>query len=178
MKKSILLVMSVMLVTLTGCDFLRRVAGRPTSEDIQEKRVIILKAEEEALQERLDSIRRENERRVADSLMVADSLAAVDSLASWGIVTNGPGRLGGLSDMELSSRYYIIAGAFREGANAKKIFDAAYERGCSPVLIGCRNGMVAVGICPADRIAVVRDSLMSLKGESFLPKDAWILKNE
>ncbi len=172
MKKSFLLVMSLMLVTFTGCDFLRALAGRPTSGDIEEKRVAIIKAEEEALQVRLDSI------RLAEEKVVKDSLAVLDSLKAMGVTVSGAGRLGGLSGTELESGYYIIVGAFREIRNARKLFVTVSEKGCSPVLISCRNGMVAVGVCPSDSMAEVLDSYVTLKGEAFFPKEAWILVNE
>ncbi len=172
MRKSVLFLMSLMLVTLTGCDFLRAVAGRPTSSDIEEKRIMIIKAEEEALQNRLDSI------RLAEEKVVADSLAAFDSLKADGVMMNGPDRIGGLSNMELEYNYYIIVGAFREGANARNLFNTASEKGYSPVLISCRSGMIAVGLCPSDNIVSIAESYRGLKDEPFFPKGAWILVKE
>lgn len=169
MKKSSLLLVMFMLVVFTGCDFLRAVAGRPTSKDIENKRIEIIKAEENALQARLDSIRLEKEKAVADSL------AALDSLAAYGVTITGPDRLGGLAGTVLESRYYIIVGAFRESANAGKLFDVASEKGYAPVLISCRSGMTAVAMCPADSITEIEDSYRKLRKESFCPKEAWIL---
>ncbi len=172
MKKSVLLIMSAMLVTLTGCDFLRAIAGRPTSKDIEEKRIAVMKAEEEALQQHLDSI------RTAEMKAVSDSLDAFSSLMESGVVVSGPERVGGISGMELGYRYYIIVGAFRESANARKLFNAASEKGYDPVLINCRSGMVAVGLDPAYRISAVKESYERLRMESFCPKEAWIMVNE
>ena len=56
MNKNILPLLLVMMFVVTGCDFFRMVAGRPTSKDIEKKRLEIIKAEEAALQARLDSI--------------------------------------------------------------------------------------------------------------------------
>lgn len=172
MKKSSLLLVLLMSVLLTGCDFLRAVAGRPVSRDIEKKRIEIIKAEEDALQARLDSIRQ------AEMKVVTDSIAAMDSLAASGVFMSGPDRLGGLAATELVNRYYIIVGAFRESANARKLFESASSKGYSPVLISCRSGMIAVGLCPSDRIVEVRDSYDVLKQESFFPKEAWILVSE
>ncbi len=172
MKKSVILLLSIMLVSLTGCDFLRKVAGRPTGKDIEAKRIAIIKAEETALQNRLDSI------RLAQEKVVADSLAAMDTLAASGIMMNDPGRIGGISGTELEFRYYMIVGAFRESVNARKLFATASERGYNPVLIGCRSGMIAVGVSPSDRIADMAESYGRLRDESFFPKEAWILVNE
>ena len=52
----VILALAVMM-TVTGCDFFRTLAGRPTSEDIENRRIEILKAEEAALQARVDSLR-------------------------------------------------------------------------------------------------------------------------
>jgi hypothetical protein len=172
MKKSSLLLVLLMPLLLTGCDFLRAVAGRPLSGDIEKKRIEIIKAEEDALQAHLDSIRQ------AELKVVNDSIAAMDSLAAYGVLMSGPERLGGLAATELESRYYIIVGAFRESANARKLFESASAKGYSPVLISCRNGMIAVGLCPSDRIVEVRESYEALKNETFFPKEAWILVSE
>ncbi len=172
MKKSVLLLLSLMLVVLTGCDFLRAVAGRPTSKDIEEKRIAIIKSEEDALQSRLDSI------RLAGEKVIADSLAALDFLKVSGVMMSDQSRIGGLSGTELGYKYYIIVGAFRESANAKKMFTTASENAYSPVLISCRSGMMAVGLCPSNSIAAVAESYKKLIGEEFCPKEAWILVNE
>ncbi len=172
MRKSVLLLMSIMLVSLSGCDFLRAVAGRPSSKDIEAKRIAIIKAEEVALQHRIDSI------RMAQEKVVADSLAALDTLKSLGVVINGPSRVGGISGTELDFRYYIIVGAFRESSNARKLFDLASENAYNPVLISCRSGMAVVGLAPSNRIASVWESYEKLLEEPFCPKEAWVLVNE
>ena len=50
MRKSIIFMLMVTLTVVTGCDFFRKLAGRPTSEDIENKRVAIMRAEEAARQ--------------------------------------------------------------------------------------------------------------------------------
>ena len=55
MNKVIVLLMGVSLFALTGCDFFRTLAGRPTSEEIEVRKLEILKAEQAAAQAILDS---------------------------------------------------------------------------------------------------------------------------
>ncbi len=172
MRKSVLLLMAFMLVSFTGCDFLRSVAGRPTSRDIEDKRVAIIKAEEEALQQHLDSI------RLAEEKVISDSLASLEALAAAGVMMTGPDRLGGLAGTELEYEYYIIVGAFRESMNARKLFTTASDRGYVPVLISCRSGMIAVGLCPSNSIVELEKSFARLREETFCPKEAWILVKE
>ncbi len=164
--------MAVMLVSLTGCDFLRTIAGRPTSRDMEEKRMAIIRAEEEALQSRIDSI------RLAGEKAIADSLAVLENFREAGVTVSTSDRIGGLSGTRLDYRYYIIVGAFRESVNARKIFNAASEKGYSPVLLNCRGGMIAVGLAPANRLQYIEESYNNLKQEPFFPKEAWILVNE
>ena len=42
MKKFLVLLLGVSLFAVTGCDFFRGLAGRPTSEDIENKKIEIL----------------------------------------------------------------------------------------------------------------------------------------
>ena len=72
MKKSFIILLAAML-SLTGCDFFRKLAGRPTSEDIEQKRIEIMRAQEAAHQARLDSIKLEHQ-KVVDSLVIVDSI--------------------------------------------------------------------------------------------------------
>ena len=73
MKRSIILLLSASMLMLTGCDFFRTLAGRPTSAEIEARRIEIMRAEEAALQARLDSM------KVAEQDM-RDSLDALDSI--------------------------------------------------------------------------------------------------
>ena len=112
MKKSCILLILISLLALTGCDFMRKLAGRPTSEDVEAMRLEILRAEEAALQARLDSLRNVEQR------MVQDSLNALDSIRQLGGSILNPASLGGLFATKLEARYYIILGSFRSRANA------------------------------------------------------------
>ena len=57
---------------LGGCDFFRQLAGRPTSRDIEAKRLRI-EREAEAHQRRLDSLKLV-QKQISDSLATLDSL--------------------------------------------------------------------------------------------------------
>ena len=116
MKKSYILLALVALFVLSGCDFMRKLAGRPTSEDIEIRRVEILRAEEAALQARLDSLKQ------VEQKMISDSLNALDSIRQLGGSILNPASLGGLFATKLESRYYIIIGSFRTRSNAEALF--------------------------------------------------------
>lgn len=65
-------VMTLVATAVTGCDFFRRLAGRPDSEWIEAKAEAI-RQEEEALRIRQDSLERARKAE-ADSLAAADSV--------------------------------------------------------------------------------------------------------
>lgn len=171
MKKTIILMLMVTLTIVTGCDFFRKVAGRPTSEDIEAKRIAIMKAEEAAHQARLDSIRMEHQK-------VVDSLAMMDSIRQQGGSILNPASLGGLFATKLESRYYIIVGSFRSRANAESLLAKAADLGYSPAMISFRNGLIAVGLAPANTLKDSYSSLKKVRLEKFCPSDVWILVNE
>ena len=173
MKKSYILLVIVSLVCLTGCDFMRKLAGRPTSEDVELKRIEILRAEEAALQARLDSLRNVEQR------MMQDSLNALDSIRQLGGSILNPASLGGLFATKLESRYYIILGSFRSRANAEGLFNVAKDAGYKPALISFgKGGLIAVGVSPVNKLSDAFAALNSVKKEKFCPKDVWILVNE
>ena len=171
MKKSMILMLMVALPLLTGCDFFRKLAGRPTSEDIENKRIAIMRAEEAAHQARLDSIRIEHQK-------VVDSLAMMDSIKQQGGSILKPSSLGGLFATKLQARYYVIVGSFRSRANAESLLKKASVLGYSPALISFNNGLIAVGVAPADNIKDANSSLRKVRLEKFCPSDVWILVNE
>lgn len=168
---NVMLILAVML-TVTGCDFFRTLAGRPTSEDIENRRIEILKAEEAALQARVDSLRN------VEQKMLQDSLNALDSIRQIGGTILNPAKYGGLFATKLEARYYIIVGAFRTRSNAEALLNTAAEKGFRPALISFRNGLIAVGLCPVNRLTDAYVELRKVKQEAFCPPDVWILLNE
>lgn len=171
MRRFLTLLMLASLFTLTGCDFFRILAGRPTSEEIELKKVEMLRAEQEVLQARLDSI------RIAQQ-MVQDSIAALDSIKQIGGTILNPARLGGLFATKLESRYYVIIGAFKVRQNAEALLCRAVDAGYAPALISFNNGIIAVGLCPCNSIVNAKEALLKVKKEAFCPSDVWLLLNE
>lgn len=176
MKPSIRNVRTVLVIAavfaLSGCDFLRSLAGRPTSEEIENIRIEILKAEEAALQARLDSLRN------AELKIRQDSLDALDSIRQIGGSVLNPAEYGGLFTTKLEARYYVIIGSFRNRRNAEDLLNTAKEKGYRPALISFRSGYNAVGVNPVNRLTDALEELKKVKQEPFCPSDAWVLVNE
>lgn len=181
MRKSVILLMLAVMTLATGCDFFRVLAGRPTSKDIQLKRMEILKSEEAAVQARLDSIARVE---AAAQKVLQDSIDAFAYIRENKVLINNASRLGGISkdgldDSSNGDVYRVVLGSFKDKNNAQKLMNAVSESGdFMPHLIFMRTGMVAVAACPSDRIQNVVWGLKELKDKAgeVCPDDAWILK--
>lgn len=181
MKRSVMLLMLATVFVVTGCDFFRVLAGRPTSDEINAKRIAMMKAEEAALQAHLDSIAKveEEARKIAQ-----DSIDAQAYIDENGVILNAASRLGGISedglyDLSSGTRYRVVLGSFKDRNNALKLMALVSDSGDFwPHLIDFRTGIVAVAACPSDRIQNVVWGLKELKtrGKDVCPADAWILK--
>lgn len=173
-KTCVALLLSVLV--LTGCDGFRRLAGRPTSEELEQMRAELLRREEAereaaAYQARIDSLRRVEQ-------AVADSLAVLDSLRQMRGTILNPSAMGGLFTTKLDYRYYIVVGAFTVRSNAETLLTQVQKAGYTGTLVNFRNGYNAIGVCPTDHLPSAFASLKKVKTESFCPPDVWILVNE
>ena len=180
MKKSYILVLAVVLMTVTGCDFFRKLAGRPTSEEIEIKRqemVADLKAKAEREKEVQDSL-------VLAAKRVADSLSASSYMEENNVRVHSDSSLGGIEEesssvMEVEAAYRVIVGSFKDKGNADKMAAKVAAAGdFNPHQVKMRSGMIAVAACPSDKIQNVVSGFKSLKMHKECPSDAWILKVE
>lgn len=146
-------VMTLVATAVTGCDFFRRLAGRPDSEWIEAKAEAI-RQEEEALRIRQDSLERA---RKAE----ADSLAAADSV-----------RLA-----NHRYRFCVILGSFSSKENAERYVEEIAAKGYKCELLTFRNS-TAVGVCPTDDEEQAKKSLSELQRQDFCPSGAWILERK
>lgn len=171
MKKTLILMLVIPSFIVSGCDMFRKLAGRPTAEELDAIRMEKMRLEELAHQERIDSLR-QVEKAISDSISVLDSIRQMH-----GTILN-PSDIGGLFTTRLSARYYIVVGAFKSRSNAEVLLSTVKEKGYSPVLISFRNGFNAIGISPADDLLSAFQQLKKVKNEHFCPDDVWILVNE
>lgn len=137
----------------TGCDFFRRLAGRPDSEWIEAKAESIRK-DEDALRARQDSLE-------AARKAVADSLAAADSVRQ----------------ANHRYRFVVILGSFSNKENAERYIKEIAGKGYKGELLAFRNS-TAVGVCGTDDPGKAQESLKELQRQDFCPKGAWILERK
>lgn len=162
------------MFSLTGCDWLRKMAGRPTSADIEAIRQRI--AEDEAeLQARNDSL------VLAQALArqaEADSVAALDSFATAGCYFRRPSELGGIRSSSIPARYAIAVGAFRKVANAQRLSERFDKEIYKPAVVVSGMGLNIVLVCPTDNIKDLYSTYAAFRNTPLCPKDAWVLVNE
>ena len=175
MKQSYIPIFIVLMMTVTGCDFFRKVAGRPTSDVIEMKRLEMMwDLEEKAAREKAykDSVAKVQQ-------AMKDSVEALEYIAQCRVSVIAPQKLGGILTKDLTSGYYVILGSFKSGANAQALLRKVQGAGdYSPMLISFRSGMMAVAACPSDKVQDAVANIKELKKWDFCPPDAWILKNE
>lgn len=176
MKKSFIFLVICALL-LQGCDFVRTLAGRPTSAQVEQLRLEQLAAEEARVQARLDSLVRA-EKQLADSLAALEAHLLDSLYQTKGTVLNSA-KLGGLFTTKLETRYCIVVGAFRGRYYAERKLKACKEAGYeSAAIISFRNGLLAVAILPSNDLNDTLKTLRELRGTGVCPKDSWILVNE
>lgn len=171
MKRELIFIFLISIPLLTGCDALRKLAGRPSKAEIEAKRIEMLKQEEATRQARIDSLK-QVEKELADSLAKMGMLRQLS-----GTVLNS-GAIGGLFTTKLDYKYYIVVGCFTFRKNAENLFKVVQGKGYVPTIINFRNGFNAVGICPANNLNNTLGSLRKVRKEDFCPDDVWILVNE
>lgn len=141
-------------VMVTGCDFFRVLAGRPTSKEIEAKRVEILSS---AVRQSQDSVRID---RSPVKPGVTEETASV--------------RPAGTTSGE-KKRFYVIMGAFSSRENAERYAERIKTFGYEPEFFGFTEGRTAVGIGGTDDAEQAKAFMRELKGQDFCPDGVWIL---
>lgn len=167
MKKVIRILLIFSILCTSSCDFLRKVAGRPTEADLKVKAECL----EHSRQEAQDSISAALEALRAEQ--IRDSLEAVGTLDSLGVKMSSVFRFG--DPLEgLECRYNLIIGVFRN----KSIVDAkckvAAGSGFQPFLISFDGGVTALCLCGSDSLGDVLDACLAGRKANVCPSDAWV----
>lgn len=170
---SFLVAAAVALFLVTGCDFLRALAGRPTSADIAAIREV-MHQDSLAEQARLDSIALAEAaalKEAADSANASEALMAVTKIVRLSSMT-------ALYKTELSARWYIGVGSFRIRTNAENFLKKYEDLGYTGCVASFRSGMNSVLICPSDRLQDVYEAYLRVSEEAITLDGIWVLANE
>ncbi len=169
MRKSLFLVLFLSVLLLSGCDTFRRLAGRPTSGEIEAAR-------EQKLAEKLE------QEALKDSLqLIIDSLGTPseeDSLKEDVKIATVEEKGGLFYTQELEYRYYVILGSFKEERYLNAMIKTVSDAGYIPVVIKFANGFTSVGVAAENSLYEATYALRGLRREEFCPEDVWILYNK
>lgn len=149
MKKTLVFTaLAASVVLLSGCDMFRRLAGRPTSTEIAEKKAIIERVERE---------------KIAQA-----EKARQDSLEQVRLAEAVP----------VDYRFSIILGSFKDKGNAEKLAAKVAEKGFKVELKPAAGGLTTVAACPSATADEARDALDRMKAEGFAQFQPWILEKK
>ena len=159
------------MLSLSSCDMFRKLAGRPTAADLNDKRIEMINQELIAHKSIIDSLKL-NEKKLLDSVAVLNAI--IEGLPKM----QATSKFGGLYNTELGAAYYVIVGIFKDEKNAITLIDEASEQGYFPTIIKMKNGNNMVALAGSQSFSSALLSLMSVRREDFCPEDAWILLNK
>ena len=171
---TVLFVFALLLQLLTGCDFLRTVAGRPTSAELAVKREAI------AAREAAEQAARAREQAVRDSLAAverhrADSVAAEVFFREANVSRIHSTALPGIRQEEAPFRYCVVLAGFSQPENAVSFSETLKAAGYEPVAMKYTRGRsTVVGVGATDDLGEVRKTYEKVRQEPFCPRDAWI----
>lgn len=153
-------------VLAASCDFVRSVAGRPSSEEVSKMKVEKEKQEEIRKQEAAQlRLKQKNE-------------DALSSIAKLGVTIKKSSEIKSGLIEDIPAGYYVMLGAFSKEANAAKLSEQAVTAGFEAVIITYGNGQKAVGVFAGTTPAELLDRYLNVAKESFCPLEAWILEKE
>ena len=158
----LVVVLSTIVLTATGCDFFRKLAGRPTSTDIEAMRQAI-------------ALREEAKAQAAPTDSIPD---VPDTVATKPEVKPAPAKETVPSSSQVNDgkkRYYIIVASFSKVENAERCAERMAGRGYPGELLKFKGGYTAVGVLGTDDMQEAQASLKELKRQDFCPQGVWIL---
>ena len=157
----------VVALAVSGCDFFRVLAGRPTSREIEAKREIISRQEVAASVDTIPVVSATD----AEELPIAeDQGAAVKEAATEKekVVETKPAADG-------KKRFYVVIASFSNPDNARKSLARMADRGYQGELLSLKGGFTGVGICGTDDEQEAKESLKQVKRQDFCPPGIWII---
>lgn len=170
MRKCVTYILFLCILTgVQSCDFLRRMASRPTSSDIAaiRERIVADSLAKKALE---DSLERE---RLRVEAYLADSVAVRAAIDGENIYLGVPSQQPKADVSGLSARYWIVTGVFSVESHAERLAKSIEEFGFSTCIIPYgKNAMVLAA--PNSRLRGVYDDFKKLSVSSQKIPGIWI----
>lgn len=174
---------ALMLMTCTGCDFIRASLGKPTSSDLN-KISEEIKAREQYLRDSVAAVRAAQARLAAgDSTVAAPAVAApapapVPESVSTSASAVAPAPVPSSASSSDLKKYYAVAGAFKNPEGAEKYVNKLQENGFQIRLFDFKSGLKVVCVGGSDSIEDARADLEALRKLHLSDSDPWIYNTQ
>lgn len=142
-------VLMISVLVFTGCDFFRSIVGKPTSKEIEKMK-----------QESLAKIKKQRE---LDSLKLVNERIARERLEEEQ-----------RNSLENKGRYHVIIGAYRDYANADRMFSTLEKDGYSPYFVNFSNGLRGVSVVACQDLRKALGEADRLLEHTYCPDDIWV----
>lgn len=178
----------VLASTLSSCDFLRRMAGRPTSSELA-----VLEQKRDSLEiERRLKHKRPTPDAAGTTPSATEGMANGDSVSKVTEPISDEAQIQALKDAsgslylrslsrfkgsaQASELFYVIAGTFKEVENAERFCRRLQDVFPQAQVLVLGNGLRLTAVYAADRA----DQTLSFLAENKagLPAEAWVLIND
>lgn len=179
MKKLIQTVLILIPVALaaTGCDFFRKLAGRPTSDQIAAMAEAIRLEESARI---ADSLRKALAEPQEDSAAIAPAPATPAAQAASTPTASSPVTAATTPAASAPApagdlkRFYVVMASFGNSANANKYASILEAKGY-PATILKRGSYQVVAVCGTDDEAAIKQSFDEIRRQDFCPQGVWII---
>lgn len=163
-----IIILLVTVFTLSGCDWLRSKLGMATSSDLESLRVAAERRAQE--QKMMDSVRAAS---TANLPAAADSVN--DAVSNTQDETMKPTTANTKPTASATTkRFYIIAGSFKDEANARAMYDNLVAKQYTPYVLKFKNGFTAVAVDAFDDFQAAIDRRSKILDKDFASEDVWI----
>lgn len=172
-----LLVLLLLVFLVSGCDFFRMLAGRPTSRELSERRAVVerVQARRAAIADSLEQVRRDSIALVQKA--EADSLHAIDTLTLIGKYHKASAYRN-IAASRLKSRYAVVVGVFSTEANAERMLSQYSKEGFEGYVLKYRSPLMAAVVSPCNKVADVLEAYRKVRNLPFSSSQTWIIVNE
>lgn len=165
-------------VSVSSCDFFRKLAGRPTSA-----RLATLEWRRDSLEKAqrvTDSVARAAEATVsATEATQRNDALEISALRDMelGRVVHSLSRYEGMADKSSPALFNVIGGTFKNKENALRFTERLKKAGFSQVqLLTLKNGLNLVSLFSSESAVSIQQFFH--KHKDTLPKDAWVVVND
>lgn len=174
--KSVIVFLAAIFI-FSGCDWLRSTVGMPTSQDLgrMETELRMRRATDSLNALMNDTIHK------SDSIFRADSAGRTDSLLKPAYTPSTTIEqkkaeviAPKVAQSQITSRYYVIVGSFKDDTNAAKMDSYLLQNGYKPIRLEFRNGYKVVSsgaFSDANDAYLASRKLLELE---FSPEGVWV----